>query len=515
MSTAPNAWMESKMERISSYSNFRSTALLFAPIIVGIATAQAIATLFVHLSNNRIAETAAVIRDAGLLPIPTGTVMMTLKSFGAAFLGGLLFTLSIGVGLTLITWALLRLWDFLFKRRPVVLALYGVVWIATLVYINSGGVTLFPLLFGLLVPLTTAIATALGFRSTQPIQSMLWIVPVATLIALTALWSTQLNSHLFTTIRDHILLSNPVGRTVNDFYYRYTLYAAEAFKSFNQKTVRTGHLDGASDERLRRRLQRLLARHNVLILNEVKRPDVAVQISKSGIALRSADGRAVNTSLQDFMSDPGTRLRQFSGITDRLAPLRKMSLLGLLVGFPILLYVLVYGLIRSVVGCASREKQTVWIASILCFSIGVGLFLPMLSARPATVTDEEVNQTLASDKWTHRVAALRHIEARKLEIDRYPFYMNLLSSSLVVERYWLARALASTRSAATYPLLLNLLNDPHPNVVCQAFYALGERGQRKAIEPIRKTLVLSDHWYAQWYGYQALRRLGWYQVPSR
>jgi hypothetical protein len=59
------------------------------------------------------------------------------------------------------------------------------------------------------------------------------------------------------------------------------------------------------------------------------------------------------------------------------------------------------------------------------------------------------------------------------------------------------------------------MDDPHPNVVCQAFYALGARGQRMAIHPIMERLVRTNHWYAQWYGYRALRRLGWYQVPSR
>ena len=99
-------------------------------------------------------------------------------------------------------------------------------------------------------------------------------------------------------------------------------------------------------------------------------------------------------------------------------------------GFPILLYVLVYGLTRTLVGCVAKERSTVWISSAICLVIGIVLFLPMLSARPYPITDESVNQALTSEDWTHRVAALRHIEARKLEIARYPSYMDLLSSSL-------------------------------------------------------------------------------------
>ena len=503
------------MDRISSYSNTRSAFLIFAPIVVGMAVAQAIATLFVHLSNNRIHMAADAIGAAGLLPIPTGTVMTTLKSFGAAFWGGLFFTLSIGIGLTLVTWALLRLWDFLFGRRPMVLVVYGVVWVGLLVFINLWGVTLFPTLFCLLVPLATVVATVLGVRSTPQIKSTSWLIPVATLIVLTALWSTQLNSHLFTTIRDHILLSNPVGRSVNDFYYRYTLYAAEAYKSFEQKTVRTGHMEGITDDRLRRRLQAVLARYDVLVLEEIERPDLILRLAKTDMVLASANGGSVETTISQFMADPRTWLRKYSDATDRMAYFRIMALVGLMTGFPILLFIIVYGLLRTVVGCIAAERGTVWIASVLCLGIGIALFLPMLGARPLQITDEGVNQALTAKQWTHRVAALRHIEARKLDITRYPSYVDLRSSTMVVERYWLARALASSRTAKTYSLLIHLLDDPHPNVVCQAFFALGERRQRRAIEPIREKLSFTDHWYAQWYGYRALRRLGWYQAPSR
>ena len=36
-----------------------------------------------------------------------------------------------------------------------------------------------------------------------------------------------------------MLLSNPIGSKIAGFYYDYTLYAAQAFKSLDQKTMRT------------------------------------------------------------------------------------------------------------------------------------------------------------------------------------------------------------------------------------------------------------------------------------
>ena len=101
-----------------------------------------------------------------------------------------------------------------------------------------------------------------------------------------------------------------------------------------------------------------------------------------------------------------------------------------------------------------------------------------------------------------------------MEITDYPAYQLLLASPLVVERYWLARAMADSRSETTYHQLLQLIQDVHPNVTCQALYALGQRGRREAIEPIKMQMRASDHWYTQWYGYRALRKLGWRQTRS-
>jgi HEAT repeat protein len=79
----------------------------------------------------------------------------------------------------------------------------------------------------------------------------------------------------------------------------------------------------------------------------------------------------------------------------------------------------------------------------------------------------------------------------------------------------LARALAFSRDPATFSDLLHLMQDSHSNVVCQSYYALGQRGQQTAIKAIEAQMVQSDHWYTQWYGYRAMRRLGWHQIQLK
>ena len=163
---------------------------------------------------------------------------------------------------------------------------------------------------------------------------------------------------------------------------------------------------------------------------------------------------------------------------------------------------------------ATHPGQATWAASGICMLIGILLFLPMLNARSHYIIPENVGAALAADEWTQRVAALRYIEEHNLEIAAYPQYRQMLASPLVVERYWLARAMGKSRDRDTYARLLAMIRDPQPNVVCQAFYALGERRNASAIDPIKQRLLELNHWYAQWYGYGALRKLGWKQGRS-
>ena len=70
-------------------------------LLLGLVTAQVIATIQVHLSNAELYHTLVSIRNAGYLIIPNQRVMQGLLEFSPAFYGGLFFTLSAGAGLSL------------------------------------------------------------------------------------------------------------------------------------------------------------------------------------------------------------------------------------------------------------------------------------------------------------------------------------------------------------------------------------------------------------------------------
>jgi HEAT repeat protein len=135
--------------------------------------------------------------------------------------------------------------------------------------------------------------------------------------------------------------------------------------------------------------------------------------------------------------------------------------------------------------------------------------------RGRNISTENLLETLSSKDWQTRVAALKFIDENGLEISRFKSYPRLLANAHIAERYWLAKTLGNSENPATYDDLLNFLNDPHPNVVSMALYAIGKRGNRDVVDKILQLIATTDSWYIQWYAYKALRSIGWRQSKSK
>jgi hypothetical protein len=325
----------------------------------------------------------------------------------------------------------------------------------------------------------------------------------------------KFNQQLFISIRDHLLLSNPIGQKINDFYYRNTLYAAQSFKSFNQKTLRTAIITNSPSDSTTRRLTNTLAKYDNLVTPGYSEPDLAIDFTNSMLTLTAPPADAIHVEQHRFWSNLKQSLDQLASASDRYAPFRQITYYGLLFGFPIFLYTFFDGAVRRLAGIFCKGRRLVWVRAAICFSMGMLLFVPMLARSPVKMTRKDLPAALAAKELSVRVAALRFIERNKINIATYPQYPTLLTSPQVVERYYLARALAFNSRPDTVYQLLQLSRDPHPNVVCQAYYALGVRKERRAVGQIQRQLMQTDHWYTQWYGYRALRRMGWRQIQSK
>ena len=153
-------------------------------------------------------------------------------------------------------------------------------------------------------------------------------------------------------------------------------------------------------------------------------------------------------------------------------------------------------------------------ASIICLLVGIMVLVYFQSNRSSNIRIQNIPVALESGHWQTRVAALKLIAQKRLEITNYPSYAVLLSNPVLQERYWLVRALAFSRRPKTFDDLLKFLNDDNLNVRTMAFNSLGLRKSRQAIGPILSKIENSHDWYDQMYAYKALRSLGWKQTRS-
>ena len=482
-------------------------------LLPGLIIAQAIAAIQVYFSNTELYRTLEIIKDHGYLPVPNELVMPYLKQILPAFWGGLFFTLSLGAGLSLASFAAAWAWDRFLIRNKIFLVLYILCWLGFLIGVNFRGLNFRASTYFLFVP-PVVFLTALRWIPPQGRQQrprLRRLIPVAAIFLLALLWISQTDRHFFLDMRDHLLLSHPLGRKINDFYYNYTLYTAEVFKSLDQKMLKTCNLNGVRREPVARAFERELLNHDYLTVGDAGAVDLKVVEAEGNFILQHGKTPMVRTTLKEFLSKTGQVLNKFSMKTDRHAYFRQVTFICLLLGLPILLCIFLYDLLRLVFCFFVRPKRSSLIASALCFILGISLLAVFGLIRGKVIEVKCLAETLKSENRLDRIAALKIVEQKGLEISDFAAYRRLLSSQHISERYWLVRTLGVSRKAHTYKDLVGFLDDPHPNVVSMAFYALGRRGAKRTVPEILKRIKTDNHWHTQWYAYKALKSLGWKQ----
>ena len=477
--------------------------------------AQILATVQVYLSNLHLYATVSVADAAGYLAIPNQQVMTSLKNLAPAFFGGLFFTFTIGAGLTLGAMAAAWIWVRIFLNNKFVLLFCLSVWGGLIFLVNRHGFGLFPTLYFLLIPPVIFKLTARRqFHQYGPSRRMQDLVHLIPIPLLALLWFTQFDGAMFLDLRDNLLLSNFLGRKFSDFYYKYTLYPAEAFKSLDQKIIKTCGFENINGRSIHLNLQKRLAANGYLHLPDTYTVDLKIIQREDNLAFRSGDRIIFQIPVNQFLSDSPKTLQKFSQRLDRNASFRQFTFLSLLIGFPVLIYLILHAVLYYLFFLILDPKAAALAASFICLLSGITVLVYFQLNRSGNIEFKDIIQALESENWQTRVAALKTIQQEKLEIADYTAYPRLLESRIPQERYWFVKTLALSRRSSTYEDLVTFINDNNTNVRCMAFYALGLRRNPTAIKPILDRIEISDNWYSQMYAYNALRSLGWKQTKS-
>ena len=477
--------------------------------------AQIIATLQVFISNLALHEKMFWLAQTGYQTVPNQKILPTLKMISPAFNGGLFFTLTVGVGISLLSLACVWSWKHLCHLNKAFLFVFLGLWATAITALNWHGFVPMPTLHAILIPAVVAtVFLVLNPNDLERRSRLTLLLHFIVMSLLALLWSTQMNTALYINIRDNLLLSNTPGIHLNDFYYQYTLYPAEVFRNLNQKLIKTYHLSETEDSRIHQRLKRKLASYDYLLISKKGKADVEIDVEKEQIRLLGNRQAVIETDLENFFKNTRQILQDLSNSNDAYIHFRTVTSISLLVGFPLALYWLFTGLL-SLGFSLFLGRQPSTIAGIaVCCLLGVLLLFLMPQEEINNLTIDSLPGMLMSEDWKDTVAALKKIDADK--IDLYPFNLaqDLLQHPSIPVRYWLARSLAVGRHPDDEKHLITLMQDPHPNVVCQAVYSIGKRRFGNVRARLLTTIKRSDHWYVQLYTYNALRKLGWKQSTS-
>ncbi|MFH1090219.1 MAG: hypothetical protein V1742_01485, partial [Pseudomonadota bacterium] len=284
-------------------------------LFIGLALSQALSTFFVYQSNLEFYDQTSKIAKSGYLVVPNQHISSELKRFGPAFYGGLFFTFTLGAGLSMAALGAAWLYRRLPARRTWRLLPWAGLWAVSIAAANLYGASLLLNCFLWLVPPAVFLAACRW----MPGAGSWFMVPafLAPLLILGPFGLAKLDTDVFQDLRDKVLWSSAVGRHLNDFYYKYTLYPAEVFKSLQQKTLKTSRLPADMDQALVKRLKSTLARYDYLPVTEAG--PVALELTASGDTLIfKHEGREVfRQKVPEFLADPGPSLERFSRQTDR------------------------------------------------------------------------------------------------------------------------------------------------------------------------------------------------------
>ncbi len=490
----------------------RNLCSIPAVISAGLILSQMISVLQVYLSNTDYYQKLSLLHAAGYLTVPQLRVMESLKSFETAFMGGLFFSLTVGLCLTLLSFGSAWLWDRIFSRKKNALYPFLFFWIACLVLANiQGFLPMVTLFFLLIPPAVFCLSLKCLPPQSNPNSVRMLLFHVICLILLALMGVRQMNSDMFSLIRDKMLLSNSVGIGLNNAYYRYTLYAAQVFKNLYQDQLRTCRISGEIPEK--DRVKQQLARYDWLSM-ENDLTDLEISANGKELVFIHRKKEILRADSASFFKDTGKILKNFSGKCDSYIFFRTFTFLSLLAVSGLSIWMILYLPIRIVCGICLKKKFVSVSALILCFAGGAVLIFFSQPEAIGRVDRKELEQMLHSENLGERIKALQYIRYKKMEIADFHVHDIMAASPHVPERYELVRTLSVSRSPDTWAVTLALTDDPQINVAYRAFHALGAKQDSRAIGEILKKIPLSDEWYIQFYAYKALRTLGWRQTVS-
>ncbi|MDY6906334.1 MAG: hypothetical protein SWH61_16810 [Thermodesulfobacteriota bacterium] len=486
-------------------------------LLAGLLVSELLATVVVWYSNHALHRKLMAIQAAGYSPLPGTGIDPSLQSLEAAWSGAVFFTLSIGAGITLLTFGVILLTQSVPSvARRWVTWLFVVIWGGVLVWVNIGGICPGLSAMLLLIPPVVMLTAVHGAPQRFGGSPLPWRRAIHTgLIGLLLLlWLPRINGDVFVNIKDNLLLTSRPGIKAVDLYYRYTLYPAEVFKSLAQKQIRAHAVTGADAASIQSRINQALAGVNSFPVSDWRYADMVIQtMDDKLLALKDGGAMVQKVSQSQLLTDPWQMVRQFSTHTDNKANFRKATIVSLLGVAPLVLYLATFALFCVVPGLFFPIRVSSVLVPVLCCSFWSAAIVYLDTPMTADLNRETVAKAMASGPRKEKIAALRYIHHNGLEIADFAGYRMILKTDDFAQRYWMVKCLGKSRHPLAMQWIIRAMKSDSPYIVCKAIeagagQATAENGSSFTRAVTRK-LASSGNWYVQYYAFKVARERGW------
>ena len=467
-------------------ARYLSGGRIFISFLAGILTAELISFIEVYLSNHNLADTVKILTQAGYTVVPSGKALLPFFDIFPAFAGASFFSCTAGSVITVSAIICFAICYYFFKKAKRRIFIFCSIWTIITIVLLFTGESLTTMAYTLSIPLTIIcilegkrlqlstgnkniseknkeknkekikdkiedkiedkIGDKIGdkiknksktsknsdsfYQSIHEGNHCTWngiLIIFISMLLTASIYYSRCDKGIFLRARDYLLVTNKLGRALNDFYYNYTLYAAEVIKTPLQKQVKTCwiHPETSGFSKLRETLSRygwlnidLKEKASLILtpLSSIIPPIPLKSLTASTTSLVSptpltpltplapAPGQqriillknslnllssvpsvrgfffheALEVDLHDFLKKPFYFLNQFSQISDIYKVMRMLCFIGLIALTPLLLYLACFSLIAcclhiifSRIPCKScnSESDLPWQRSITAFRL--------------------------------------------------------------------------------------------------------------------------------------------------
>jgi hypothetical protein len=477
-------------------------------LLTGLAVCQGIAVFHLYHFNSVLMAKAVHALETSTNFIPSIQVLNNAGKPASILIGSAFITISIGSSITLLSILFVKLSRSSRQTHKVLFWFFLFTWLLFLINLNWNGISILASTYFIAIPLAIRILDRkLPLADPKPDSVRFKAFPVVVYFILIASWIVPFSKTTWTNFRDLVLLTSPIGTTLNEIYYNYSFAAGALFASHQMKPVKTYFLKQNPLNTQTELIEQQLQQFSHVPVSNPSHADLIVEFSGDHLILNSQSSKRLEIQISEAQTKTREVLQHFSNLSDRYRLLRLFTYYSLIIAFPTTCYILVHAILMMACRFILSEKKALLITGFIILISCSIILITVHSVETILVSKSNLKIFLTSNRTRDKLAAFHFISKHELDITLLDLDTALQSSQIIPERIWFANLLSHSADSGSVAILTEMISDPVNNVQCQAMLALGKRREKPVQKKISSLMLSTSSWYLQNCAFRALLKM--------